>query len=312
MPFMDDRRLVALVGPTAVGKTALSIELAARFEGEIVSADSRLFYRGMDIGTDKPSPAARARVPHFLIDFLDPDQPFSLAEYQEHSYRAIDEILLRGRPAFLVGGTGQYIRAITEGWQPAPVRARPGLRRALETWGHQIGRRALHQKLSRLDQAAAAGIDYRNVRRTVRALEVILSSGRRFSEIGRKAEPKYHALMIGLIRPREELYRRIDDRVEDMFAGGLIEETRMLLDKGYTTDLPAMTAIGYAEAAAYLCGEIDLEEARRLVKRRTRVLVRRQANWFPPDDPRIRWFPAEDSSIKQIESLIRGFYQLDN
>jgi tRNA dimethylallyltransferase len=266
----------------------------------------------MDIGTDKPGPAERRRAPHHLIDFLDPDQPYSLAEYQARAYRAIDGIIVRGRPALLVGGSGQYIRAVTEGWQPAAGKSRPGLRHWLETWGGAIGPAALHQKLTRLDPKAADEIDYRNFRRTVRALEVVLTTGKRFSEIGRRAEPRYETLLIGLSRPRQALYARIDARVEAMFAAGLVEETQRLLDKGYDADLPSMSAIGYAQTAAYLRGEIDMETTKSLIRRKTRVLVRRQASWFPQDDPRIHWFPAENAPIGQIENAIRGFYLIDD
>jgi tRNA dimethylallyltransferase len=233
--------LVVIVGPTAVGKTALAIELARIFTGEIISADSRLFYRGMDIGTAKPSPAERRGIPHHLIDMVDPHETFSLAVFQQEVSRLLDEIRKRGRLPFLVGGTGQYL---------------------LE----EIGGQALHDRLALLDPQAAEAIDPRNVRRTVRALEVILTTGERFSEQRRKLEPPAGQILIGLTCPRPELYERIDRRIEAMIADGLVAEVKGLLAKGYSPDLPSLSAIGYQEIGRYLRGEITLDEAIVLMK----------------------------------------------
>lgn len=297
--------LVVILGPTAVGKTSLSIELASRLKGEIISADSRLLYRSMDIGTDKPSTEERVSVPHHLIDVANPDQVWSLALYQRAAYRAIRDITARGRLPFLVGGTGQYIRAVVEGWQIPEVKPDPRLRRALNRWARVIGKEALFERLRSLDPAAAQKIDYRNLRRTVRALEVIFTSGRRFSAQRQTGPSPFDVLQLGLTRPRTELYERIDRRIEAMISGGLIAEVESLLTRGYRPDLPTMSAIGYREVSAYLAGELSLDAAVAGIKRRTRAFVRRQANWFKPDDPDILWFQAGPESITAMETVIR-------
>lgn len=299
--------LIVIVGPTAVGKTEISIQLAERLAGEIVSADSRLFYRGMDIGTAKPAPSQRARVPHRLVDVADPDQVWSLAVFQQAAYQAIAEIHARGRLPFLVGGTGQYIRAVIEGWQIPKVRSSPPLREALENWAAEIGPDGLHDRLAVLDPKAAAGIDYRNLRRTVRALEVILRTGHQFSAQRSKGVLPYRNLQIGLIRPRKELYARIDTRIDAMLADGFVNEVRQLLSQGYSPDLPTLSAIGYREIVAYLKGKASLQEAVKLIKRHTRQFVRRQANWFKQDDPNIHWFRIEPHTVGEIEQLIRSW-----
>jgi len=239
---------VVILGPTAVGKTEIAIQLAEGLNGEIVSADSRLFYRGMDIGTAKPTPEEQERIPHHLIDVADPDQILSLAEFQRLAHQAIGAIHTRGRLPFLVGGTGQYMRAVTEAWQIPPAVPDSRLRDALEHWAASIGPYGLHARLGVVDPQAAAQIDYRNLRRTVRALEVIFSTGRRFSDQRQKGDSPYQFYLLGLTRPRSELYLRIDARIEAMFTQGLIEEAQALLQKGYNPDLPTLSAIGYAEA----------------------------------------------------------------
>ncbi len=297
--------VLVLIGPTAVGKTALSLELAERLGAEIVSADSRLFYRGMDIGTAKPTPEERARVPHHLIDVADPDQVLSLADFQNRARRAIAGIQQRGRLPMLVGGTGQYVRAVTEGWQIPRQQANSDLRAALEVWAEEIGAQGLHDRLASLDPEAAARIDYRNLRRTVRALEVTLTTGRPFSTQRRKGPTPYDLLQVGLTRPRAELYARIDARIEAMIAAGLVSEVQGLLAAGYDPNLPAFSAIGYREVLACLQGELSLDEAIAQIKRHTRIFVRRQANWFKPDDRQIHWFEMGPETLVQVEQVVR-------
>lgn len=292
--------VAVIVGPTAVGKTEASIQLARRMNGEIVSADSRLFYRGMDIGTAKPTREEMGDIPHHLIDVADPDETWSLAMFQQAAQQAIADIHSRGRLPIIVGGTGQYIRAVTYGWSPPAAPPNEALRRALENISAQHGPYRLHEKLRLLDPAAADSIDPRNVRRTIRALEVIFSTGRRFSDQRGQSDSPYHLLTLGLTRPRPELYARIDARIEKMFADGLLDETRRLLERGYTPDLPAMSAIGYREAAAVLRGEMSLDEAIAQMKRLTRMFVRRQANWFKENDPSIAWFRASPGVVEQM------------
>jgi tRNA dimethylallyltransferase len=293
MHYPVEHPVVILVGPTAVGKTALALELAGELDAEIISADSRLFYRGMDIGTAKPSPQELHTVQHHLIDVVEPDQTYSLALFQREALRIIADIQARGKLPLVVGGTGQYVRAITEGWSIPPQQPDERMRAAIEAWAEEIGAQALHAKLALLDPAAAAAIDWRNQRRTVRALEVIFNTGRRFSEQRSKSMLPYQYKLIGLKRERGELYARIDARIEQMLAGGFADEVRELLARGFAPDAPALSAIGYAEMAACITGEMSMDEAVVLIKRRTRQFVRRQANWFKENDPRIRWFSMD-------------------
>ena len=302
---LDKPPLVQLIGPTAVGKTELSIQLAERLNGEIVSADSRLFYRGMDIGTAKPTHEERARVPHHLIDVADPEETWSLAVFQQKAFEAIGDIHERGRLPFLVGGTGQYLRAVQEGWRPPKVKPDERLRGVLEKLTEERGPTWLHESLSKLDPLSANKIDARNVRRVIRAMEVILTTGESFSNQRGQSNSPYKLLSIGLKRPREELYRRVDDRIEAMFAAGFLKEVKGLLDMGYSPDLPTMSAIGYREAVAVLTGAMSEEDAKAQMRRLTRVFVRRQANWFKDDDPSITWFYAGDENIiERVESRI--------
>jgi tRNA dimethylallyltransferase len=289
--------LILLVGPTAVGKTETAIELAELLDGEIVSADSRLFYRGMDIGTAKPSLRERERVPHHLIDVVDPDQTLSLAVFQDMAREAIALIQRRGKLALLVGGTGQYVRAVTEGWKPPEVKPDPAMRAELERLGEEHGADWLHSKLARLDPEAAAQIDGRNMRRTIRALEVIQTTGRKFSEQRRHTASDYNVIAIGLSRPRPELYARIDARIDAMFDAGLLDEVAGLLARGYSPELPSMSAIGYRECIKVVQGECTVEQARVAMRRATRIYVRRQANWFKETDPGIRWFNAAEAGL---------------
>ena len=296
--------LVVIVGPTAVGKTEISIRLAERLGAEIISADSRLFYLGMDIGTAKPSLAERERVPHHLVDVTTPDQAWSLAMFQSEANRIISEIHQRGRLPFLVGGTGQYIQAVTEAWDIPKVEANFSLRNALENWAAEIGALGLHARLAAIDPQAANHIDPTNVRRTIRALEVIFSTGKLFSAQRQRSASIHNLLRLGLTRPRTELYSRIDARIEAMLTAGLVEEVGGLLAQGYSPDLPALSAIGYRQIVAFLHGQISLVEAVLQIKRQTRVFVRRQANWFKETDPDITWFQVDDRTMAAMADRI--------
>jgi tRNA dimethylallyltransferase len=294
--------LVVLLGATAVGKTALSLSLATALNGEIVSADSRLVYTGMDIGVAKPTPVERIQVPHHLLDLVRPDQTLSLAVYQALAYAAIDDILERGKRPFLVGGTGQYISAVIEGWRIPEVKPDFALRQELERFAAEHGPQALHDRLRQHDTAAAEAIHPNNVRRVVRALEVCLVSGIPISVLQRKVPPPYRILQVGLTRPREDLQRRIDLRIDQMLQAGLIEEVRGLLDAGYARRLPAMTGLGYAQLSAYLAGETSLEDAIQAIRRETRDFARRQEVWFRKYNRDARWF---DMTIDDPEAILR-------
>ena len=299
--------LVVILGPTAVGKTNIAIQLAEKLDGEIVSADSRLFYRGMNIGTAKPTIQERIRIPHHLIDVADPDEIWSLALFQLEASNAIHRITRQNHLPIMVGGTGQFIRAVVDGWKLPSVAPDPRLRKVLTDWAGTIGPIGIHSKLTIVDPIAASSIDPTNVRRTIRALEVILSSGRRFSDQKEKGHKLYNTLLIGLIRPREELYQLIDDRITIMISSGFIQEVQRLLDLGYSPRLPTLSAIGYGEMIAYLQGRITLDEAVLLIKRRTRIFVRRQANWFKENDPDIHWFQVNNNTVEQLVKLIKDW-----
>jgi tRNA dimethylallyltransferase len=302
-------RLLVLVGPTGSGKSTLAIRLCKELQCEILSADSRYLYQELNIGTAKPSPEELAGTPHHLINVTTIDAPWSLGVYQKEARRTIEELNSRGRLPLLVGGTGQYIRAILQNWEvPAQVPLHD-LRAAIEAWGERIGFAELHKRLARLDPEAAARIDYRNKRRTIRALEVILATGRRFSDLRTKSSSPYQSLVLGLDWPRELLYQRIDARIDAMLKQGFVDEVRALRDAGKAEALRRMGIIGYAEMLDYLDGAITLEEAVLLIRRNTRVYVRRQANWFKPTDAAIHWINAADpEALERVLDLIRSVF----
>ena len=285
--------LLIIVGPTGSGKTALSLALAQYFPLEVISADSRLFYQGMDIGTAKPTVAEREAVPHHLIDVCRPDEVLTLGEYQEQVYRLIGEIAQRQALPVLLGGTGQYVWAIAEGWGIPRVPPQPALRQWLEKReGAELAR-----WLQTLDPTAAATLDPRNVRRVIRALEVTLTSGIPMSRHQEKHPPPYNTLILGLRCGRETLYHRIDARVDQMIAAGLVDELRQLQQAGYGPNLPAMSGLGYRQLWPYLQGESTLDEAVERIKFETHRFVRQQNNWFKPDDPRITWLDIEAEDV---------------
>jgi tRNA dimethylallyltransferase len=301
--------VLVVVGPTAAGKTDFAIALADELGGEVISADSRQIYRGMDIGTAKATPEQRAKVPHHLLDVVDPDQTLTLAEYQRMAYDAIDRVQARGRLPLLVGGTGQYVRAVVEGWRIPEVAPDPALRAALEAEAASAGAEALHARLVGLDPLAAARIDYRNVRRVIRALEVCLITHRPISDQQTKSPPPWRAVWLGVTRERPELYARIDARVDRMMSAGLVEEVRRLSAAGYGWSLPAMTGLGYRQIGQHLRNEIDLEAAVALIKKGTRRFVQQQYNWFPLDDPAIRWLDPSAGSSEDLVPLLADVLQ---
>ena len=297
--------LLVLVGPTAVGKTALSITLAERLGAEIISADSRLFYRGMDIGTAKPTLEERRRVPHHLIDLADPDDIWNLSKFQRSVYEIIPQIHSRCNLPMLVGGTGQYIFSVIKGWNIPPQKPDNALRDALMLWAEKIGSHELHRRLAIVDAAAASFIEPNNLRRTVRALEVIFRTGKPFSQQRRTSEVPYTLCVVGLKRAREELYNRIDERIEAMMANKFLEEVQTLLALGYSAELPSLSAIGYRQMANYINSEMTYDEAITEIKRLTRQFVRRQANWFKESDPEIQWFQVNENVVDDIERFLQ-------
>ena len=298
--------LVVIVGPTCVGKTETSIYLAERLNGEIISADSRTYYKGLDIGTAKPLYEDLQRVPHHLIDVVTPEVQLNLAIFQELAKSKINEIFSRDKIPFLVGGTGQYIRAITNNWSPPTTTPDYRLRHFLEESANEKGSEYMYKILQFLDPTAAEIIDQRNVRRTIRAIEVIFKTGQRFSSQRQANTSIFDLIIVGLTRPRSELYSRIDQRIEDMFCRGFIQEVRNLLASGLSPDLPAFTAIGYPECIAVVSGRITEIDAIKEIKKKTRIFVRRQANWFKPTDPAIHWFDISKRSVSEVEDFIRS------
>ncbi len=272
--------LIAIVGPTAVGKTELAVAWAQRINGEIVSADSRQIYRQMNIGTAKPSATEQALAPHHLIDIRDPDQSFSLAEFQDLALAAIADIQARGRVPLLVGGTGQYLAAVLEGWQIPRVPPQPELRAELEQVALHEGPATLHARLAAVDPVAAARIPSTNVRRVIRALEVYLVSGEPISRLQERQPPPFRPRVIWLHRPRTELYARADTRIERMIAAGLVDEVAELLAGGYDWSLPAMSSLGYIQFRPYFAGQTDLASCIERLRFDTHAFIRRQEMWF--------------------------------
>ncbi len=285
--------VLAIVGPTATGKTALALRLARRFPAEVVSADSRQVYRGMDIGTAKPTPGERAAVPHHLIDVADPDTPFSLAQYRTLALVAIADIRARGLLALLVGGTGLYVRTVTEGLTVPAVPPDLTFRTALEARASAEGAAALYAELRAADPEAVLHIEPLNLRRIIRALEVQRATGVPFSAQQRRSAPPFPVLLVGLTLPRVRLYALADQRVDRMMAEGLLDEVRGLHAAGYGWELPSMSGIGYRQLGVYLRGEGTLPDAVQRIKFDTHAFIRRQYTWFRKA-PAMRWFDATD------------------
>jgi tRNA dimethylallyltransferase len=291
--LVGNKPLLVILGPTASGKTNLAIEIAQAVNGEIISADSRQIYRFMDIGTAKPTPAQQAVIPHHLLDVVNPDENLSLAQYQRLAYDIITAIHERGHLPMLVGGTGQYITAVIEGWTIPEVPPNEALRAELETFAAEQGAMALHERLAQLDPTAAENIDYRNVRRVVRALEVCIESGQAISELQRKRPPPYRMMTLGLTMDRDRLYEIADWRVDQMMEQGFLEEVQRLLATGYNRKLPSMSGLGYAQLAAHVLDDRPLADTIVDTKHATHDFIRRQYTWFRGHDSDILWHNIE-------------------
>ena len=290
-------KLLMLVGPTASGKSELAIQVAETLEGEIISADSRSFYKELNIGVAKPDRTDRERVPHHLVDVTSIDRAWSLGEFQKASTEIVADITSRGKLPILVGGTGQYLRALTQGWKVPEHVGYEKLRIAIQDWGEVIGFDALYTKLQLIDPEAAKSIDFRNHRRTIRAFEVLFLSGQRFSQVKRSGETPFDILTIGLEWPRTLLYARVDQRINNMIEAGLVGEVHDLVSAGKEAQLRRIGAIGYSEVLDYLDGKLTLEDCIQLIQRNTRKFIRHQANWFKPTDPNIQWVKANDPEL---------------
>jgi tRNA dimethylallyltransferase len=286
--------LLVILGPTAAGKTALAVELGERLRGEVISADSRQVYRGMDIGTAKPTAAQRSAVPHHLLDLVNPDESLNLGDYLRLAGAAIQEVRSRRRVPMLVGGSAQYVWALVENWQVPAVAPNAELRLRLAERADQEGAHALHQELEQIDPLTARDIHPNNVRRVIRALELHAETGQSPSLLRRVRGVPADCLIIGVRSGREALYRRIDSRVEAMFEAGLIAEVQALLDAGYDPSLPSMSGIGYTQVVQLLRREINQAEAVERTQKATHRLARQQSVWFRADDKRIHWIEPGD------------------
>lgn len=309
---MNKPKIIAIIGPTASGKSSLAIDLACRFHGEIVSADSVQVYRFLDIGTAKPTPGERRRVPHHLIDILNPDEDYSAALFREHADRIIAELDARKTPVFVVGGTGLYLKALVRGLFSGPG-ADPQLRRKFREAAEKKGSSFLHEELKRIDPHSAARIYPRDTLRIIRALEVFALTQRPisgFQEGHRFQENRYDILKIGLWVGREELYRRINLRVDRMMEEGWLEEVRAVLGRGYSPDSKPLRSLGYKEIISYLTGEAGIEETIDLVKKSTRRYAKRQLTWFKAD-PQVNWFPVDEENCELIGDSVEEFLSGD-
>lgn len=292
--------LVIILGPTASGKSEMAVELARKFDGEIINADSLQVYRGLDIGTAKPSGEVRRQVPHHLIDLVEPNEPFSAADFQAAAEQAINDITRSGKRIFVVGGTGLYIKALVQGLVDSPSGAGE-VRKELEAMACKVGKEEMLRRLAEVDPVTAARLHPNDQVRIIRALESHRLTGRPISA-DRSAhgfsESRYHVLKLGIQVEREELYRRIDLRVEKMLGEGLVEEVQSLLACGLSPELKALRSIGYKEICAFLAGDCDLAEATRLMKRDTRHYAKRQLTWFKRDNE-IYWvdYPGSFATI---------------
>lgn len=311
-PTSEKPKLLVLVGPTAVGKTSLSLRLAELYDCEIISGDSMQVYRGMDIGTAKASQEERRRVPHHMIDIHEPDYPFSAAEFQSEVKRCIRDIHARGKLPFLVGGTGLYIEAVCYDFQFVEGGVDEAFREEQRQYALRHGAEALHAKLMEVDPVTAARLHPNDQRRIIRALEIAHVSGKPLSEQldGQKKQSPYELCIIGLTMERQLLYKRIEDRVDAMIEQGLVEEVRGLLERGCTPGMVSMQGLGYKEIVAYLQGDCSLEEAVELLKRNTRRFAKRQLSWFRHMKD-IFWVDVSDSTkfsahFRQINDIIAG------
>src|SRR3972149_9471905 len=290
--------LIAIVGPTAVGKSELALHLAQYFPVEIISADSRQVYRYMDIGTNKPTSAERAAVPHHIIDVVEPDGDFSLAMYHQLAIEALKAIQQRGKLPVLVGGSGLYVWSLIEGWKIPQVPPDQKLRRQLEARAEQEDSQSLYRELQDIDPTAAEKINPSNICRIIRALEIYHTTGQPPSQLQRKEAPGFPILVIGLTQERSELYRKIDWRVDKMIQRGLVEEVEQLLKKGYSPSLPSMSGIGYKQISQFLRGEMTLPQAIDKIKYETHRLARHQYARVRLSASRIHWFDMSGTEGK--------------
>ena len=303
------RRLVAIVGATATGKSDAAVAVAEALDGEIVSADAYQVYRGLDIGTAKADAALRSRAPHHLIDIVLPDDQLTLARFLDAAHAALEGIWSRGKLPVLAGGSGQYVWALLEGWNVPRVPPDPALRAELEDLASRGGNAALIARLARLDAEAAARLDPGNPRRLIRAIEVVEREGRPLAACQTRSPIDADTCILGLRLPRDDLYARLDARTDAMYAAGFLDEVRRLRKDGYAATAAVRGSVGYREASQHLDGDFDFEEALRRHKNANHRLVRRQNAWFKSTDPRITWVDAGENAPGRCVELARVWLQ---
>lgn len=308
------KKLLIIVGPTAVGKTDTAIHLAKKLDGEIISADSMQIYRYMNIGTAKPTIEEQEGIPHHMMDCINPDEPFTVADFQQRAKELIDDITARGKFPIVAGGTGLYVNSLLYQMDFTSSVSNWDLRNQLEEEAKSFGNEHLHNKLREMDPDAADRIHPNNVKRVIRAIEVNTEGGEKMGDFRHDIlrEEAYDSYLIGLTRDREELYERVNLRVDIMLKEGLLEEVKGLLDKGYDEDLTAFKGLGYKEIIGYLKGSYDLEEAIEVLKRDTRRYAKRQLTWFKRYDM-IHWYnlshyPFKNKLFEDIMNEIEGHF----
>nr|WP_295972458.1 tRNA (adenosine(37)-N6)-dimethylallyltransferase MiaA [uncultured Bacillus sp.] len=316
--MIEKQKLVVLIGPTAVGKTKTSIELAKSLNGEIISGDSMQIYKKMDIGTAKITPAEMEGIQHYLIDIKEPDEPFSAAEFQELAREKICDISSSGKLPMIVGGTGLYIQSVLYDYHFSSASSDDSFRKEMEKQAHQLGNQYLHEQLLKIDRESAERIHPNNIRRVIRALEVYHCTGRTMTELQntQQAESRYHTAIIGLTMEREKLYQRINERVDMMIQNGLLQEVEYLFSQGYR-NCQSIQAIGYKELYDYLYGKTTLDQAIEILKQNSRRYAKRQLTWFR-NKMDVRWFDVTDAEgehvfekkIVEISSYIEGKLQI--
>ena len=302
--------LIAIVGPTGVGKSSLGLSVAQRINGEIVNSDSRQIYRHMDIGTAKPSVAELNSVPHHLFDIISPDQPYSLSLYRQSALAVISSVQEQNKFPILVGGSGQYVWSVIENWQIPEVAPDEEFRRRMVLIDGEQGGGFLYQQLKRIDPDAAGKMLPGNLRRVIRALEIYEKTGQKPSSLQTKKGQDYPVKIIGLTCDRERLYDRINRRTDRMMESGLVDEVKRLMEMGYTPGLPSMSSLGYRQITGYLAGSTSLKEAVQTIKYETHRFARNQYAWFRLNDTRISWFDSDGAADEEIDYTIDSFLEV--
>ena len=303
-------KLIAIVGPTGIGKTALSEQIIRYIDSEIVSIDSRQIYRNMDIGTAKPKPYLLNTIPHHLINIVDPIDDFSITDFLQSAKASIEDIISRGKTPLLVGGTGQYFWSLIENWTIPSVPPNPELRKKFEQIANEYGAEHLFEELKSIDVEATKIIDSRNIRRVIRALEVGITGNKKWSELRSKDPVLYDPFIIGLTKDRTILYRNVDSRIDQMLLEGWNEEVRLLKNNNIDLTYSSMSSLGYDEIYRYISGEVSINDATEKIKINTHRFIRSQYNWFRISDTRIHWFDTITSQCnyeQEIKGLIEPF-----